>query len=97
MTDTLTRIDTHQRKTERRHRSPHGPGLYVTDRELIELLGVPEDIASGAIDMLDRDRRSGFPPKQKLWGDRRYLPAVRVWLDANYGLKISTSDNRRAS
>lgn len=93
MTDTLTRPD----KPKRAHRSPHGPGLYVTDLELIELLGVPERVASQAIEILDLDRRSGFPPKQKLWGNRRYLPAVRAWLDRNNGLKMDLPEKRRAS
>lgn len=92
MTDTLTTD-----KPKRAHRSPHGPGLYVTDLELIELLGVPPHIGSQAIEMLDRDRRSAFPPKQKLWGNRRYLPAVRAWLDANNGLKMDLPEKRRAS
>jgi hypothetical protein len=63
--------------------------LYVTDAELIRRLGVPEKIARQAIEMLDRDRRSGFPPKQKLWGNRRFMPAIMAWLErtgANIGL-----------
>lgn len=95
VTETLTLIDT--KKPKRRHRSPHGPGLYVTDLELAELLGVPTVIACQAIDQLDRDRRNNFPQKQKLWGDRRYLPAVKAWLDHHYGLKLNASETRRAS
>ena len=63
--------------------------LYVTDAELIRRLGVPEKVARQAIEMLDRDRRSGFPPKQKLWGNRRFMPAIMAWLErtgANIGL-----------
>ncbi|MGJ4908878.1 winged helix-turn-helix domain-containing protein [Bradyrhizobium sp. HKCCYLS2033] len=59
--------------------------LFVTDAEMIRRLGVPEKIARAAIRALDRDRGSGFPPKRKLWGDRRYWPAVQQWCDRAYG------------
>ena len=71
--------------------------LYITDAELIRRMGVPEKIAREAIRMLDADRRSGFPQKQKLWGDRRYWPAVKAYLDRTSGLTMNLSDNRRAS
>ena len=79
------------KKPTRRHRSPNGLGQYVTDLELIEWLGVPYKQASQAIAELDRNPRSGFPKKQKLWGDRRYLPAVKAWLDRASGLTIGAS------
>ena len=60
--------------------------LFVTDAELIRRLGVPEKIARAAIRALDDNTRSGFPKKQKLWGDRRYWPAVRAYLDRTSGL-----------
>ncbi len=57
--------------------------LFVTDAELIRKLGVPERTARRAISMLDaHHRETGFPQKQKLWGDRRYWPAVLKFLDA---------------
>jgi hypothetical protein len=52
--------------------------LFVTDAELIRRLGVPEKIARQALRRLDADRGSGFPQKVRLWGDRRYWPAVRA-------------------
>ncbi len=55
--------------------------LWVTDAEMIRRMGVPEKIARVTIHMLDRNPSSGFPKKQKSWGDRRYWPAVRQWLD----------------
>lgn len=73
-------------RPKRRHRAPNGPGLYVTDRELIEILGIPPATAKPVLAMLDRDRSKGFPPKQKLWGDRRYWPAVEDWLNKTNGL-----------
>lgn len=78
------------RSTERRARSPHGPGLWRTDAEIIEALGVPADVAATAIHALDQDSRTGFPKKHKLWGDRRYWPAVKAFFDHLYGPKIKS-------
>ncbi|MGJ5120978.1 winged helix-turn-helix domain-containing protein [Bradyrhizobium oligotrophicum] len=61
------------------------PTLFVTDAEMIRRLGVPEKVARAAIRALDLDRGSGFPQKQRLWGDRRYWPAVQQWCDRKYG------------
>lgn len=58
--------------------------LYLTDAELIRRLGVPEKIARAAIGQAES--KGGFPAKQKLWGGRRYWPAVKAWLDKNNGL-----------
>ena len=64
--------------------------LFVTDAELIRRIGVPEKIARVAIHALDRDKGSGFPQKQALWGKRRYWPAVRAWFDRQYiGSRLS--------
>lgn len=54
-------------------------GLYVTDAELVELLGVPKDLVLPSIRQLE-DKKN-FPKKDPLFGDRRYWPAVRAWLD----------------
>ena len=54
--------------------------LFVTDAELVAALGVPEAQASEAIRMLDAKKGTGFPKKNPLWGNRRYLPAVEAWL-----------------
>ena len=90
MTDTHAHTD-QQEQPKRRHRSPHGYGLYITDQELIELLGVPEDIARPTLRAFDKNTASGFPKKQKLWGDRRYWPAVKAYLDRLNGLKMEPS------
>jgi hypothetical protein len=72
--------------------------LWVTDAELIRRSGVPEKIARDALRELDSNRAHGFPQKSKLWGDRRYWPAVKQWFDAQNGLKMgATSPLRRAS
>lgn len=83
--------------TRRRHRSPHGMGVFVTDQELIEFLGIPEKTARAAIAELDRNPRTGFPPKNPLWGDRRYLPAVQKWLDEANGLAKPKQESPRPS
>lgn len=49
---------------------------WVTDAELIRRLGVPEKIARQTLRELDRNPASGFPKKSKIWGERRYWPAV---------------------
>jgi hypothetical protein len=73
--------------TDASERRPPEPGLYVTDAELIRRMGVPEKIAREAIRALDANHRvSGFPQKQKLFGDRRYYPACVAWFDKTSGL-----------
>lgn len=61
--------------------------LFVTDAELIRRMGVPEKEARAAIAELES--RHAFPRKQKLWGNRRYWPAVRAYLDNTYGVTVS--------
>ncbi|MGY3366230.1 hypothetical protein ACVWZL_003355 [Bradyrhizobium sp. GM2.4] len=63
--------------------------LWVSDAEVIRRLGVPEKIARATLRMLERDPKSGFPRKQKLWGDRRYWPAIVAYFDQHYGLRGS--------
>ena len=69
--------------------------LYITDAELIRRMGVPEKVAREAIKALDKNRASGFPKKNELWGGRRYWPAVKSWLDRANGLTMEQP--RRAS
>jgi len=69
--------------------------LWVTDAELIRRSGVPEKIARATIQELDRNRLSGFPQKQKIWGNRRYWPAVKAYFERMNSSKMGTSDNRR--
>ena len=67
--------------------------LWVTDAELIRRMGVPEKKAREAITMLDA-QRTGFPKKEKLWGDRRYWPAVKAYFDKQYGIRIDAIARR---
>lgn len=63
--------------------------LWVTDAELIRRMGVPEKKARQAIRALDKEpRKSGFPQKNQLWGNRRYWPAIKAYLDRTNGLKF---------
>lgn len=81
-------------KTERRHRSPRPRGLFVTDEELPDVLGIPAHEAAPMIRALDQNPNSRFPKKQQFWGYRRYLPAVQEWLKEAHGLKISDPQRR---
>lgn len=85
--------DDPQRKFE-----PPRDTLYITDAELIRRLGVPEKLARVAIETLDLNdgRNSGFPQKSKFWGNRRYWPAVKLWLDRNNGVIMDAVPQRRA-
>lgn len=69
--------------------------LYITDEELIRRLGVPRKAARAALHMFDRDRTKGFPAKQALWGNRRYWPAVKAYLDRTNGLTLASPATRR--
>ena len=67
--------------------------LFVTDAELYRRLGLPVRIAKPLIE--EGERKYGFPTKSKLWGDRRYWPAVKEWLDRTNGLNLGVSQPRR--
>lgn len=67
--------------------------LYLTDAELIRRLGVPAHTARTTIQFYED--KAGFPPKQKMWGGRRYWPAVQAWLDRQNGLTIAADPPRR--
>lgn len=59
--------------------------LFLTDAELRRRLGVPEREFRQAIQQLD-SKPTGFPKKQKLWGDRRWWPAVEAYLNRTGGI-----------
>ena len=64
--------------------------LWVSDSEIIRRIGVPEKKAREAIRMAEA--KAGFPKKQKMWGDRRYWPAVRAYFDQLYGVNVQRRD-----
>lgn len=82
--------------TETRERGPYQKRetLWVTDAELIRRMGIPEHTARALLHEYDA-KRSGFPQKQRLMGDRRYWPAVVAYFDQLYGLKITASHGRQ--
>jgi len=65
----------------------------VTDAELVRWMGVPAKEAYETLRELDR-KPSGFPRKQKLWGNRRYKPAVKAYFDRLYGIRVDAPQRR---
>lgn len=61
--------------------------LYVSDAEIMRRLGVGEKTIRVAIRELERSR--GFPRKDPLFGEKRYWPAVRAFLDRRAGLNVA--------
>src|ERR1700686_1508986 len=55
-------------------RRPPEEGLFVSDVELYSRLGVGPRTGRIAV----RSAQRGFPPKDPLFGNKRYWPAVRV-------------------
>ena len=62
-------------------------GLFVSDAELVRMLGCSETRGKAAIRAWEGE---GFPQPDPLVG-RRYLPAVRTFLDRRYGIGASSS------
>jgi hypothetical protein len=62
--------------------------LFVTDAELIQRLGVPEQLGLALLQDFDA-KHPTFPKKLELWGDRRYWPAVKAWLDKTCALDLA--------
>lgn len=71
--------------------------LYVTDAELIRLMGTPVKMTKAILEVLDREKKHGFPPKLKTWGGRRYWPAVKAFLDKTGGLTMIPSQKEERS
>lgn len=67
--------------------------LYLLDSELIRRLGVPEKVLRPMLPALES--KFGFPPKQPLFGGRRYWPAVKAWLDKHNGLTVGAPKTTR--
>jgi hypothetical protein len=67
--------------------------LYLTDAELIRRIGVPEKTMRSMLPGLEKNY--GFPKKSPLFGDRRYWPAVKTWLDMHNGLTVDPAISKR--
>jgi hypothetical protein len=59
--------------------------LLVTDAELLRRLGMPEKDGRRVLGFLDA-KQSGFPPKLKMWGGRRWWPHVEEWMSRSSGM-----------
>jgi hypothetical protein len=66
-------------------------GLFVSDVELYRRLGVGPRTGRIAVQALEP---AGFPKKDRLWGNKRYWPAVRKFLDDRYIYKTSPINPR---
>ncbi len=58
--------------------------LYVTEAECAERIGISTDELKAIVPELTSQ---GFPMKDPLFNNRRYWPAVRVFLDRRYGME----------
>lgn len=58
--------------------------LYLTDAEIAQRLGLPQKQAKIALAALENMR--GFPHRDPLFGQRRYWPAIKKFLDHRHGL-----------
>lgn len=64
-----------------------GITLFVSDAKLAAVLGIGEDRARTIFRTLERE---GFPARDPIFG-RRYLPAVRAFLDRRAGLGVHSA------
>lgn len=55
-------------------------GMFVTDAEIVERLGLPEKLGYQRLRALDENPRSGFPKKQEFWGNRRLWEDVEAYI-----------------
>lgn len=63
------------------------PGLYRTDEEVADSLGVGVDKWRSAAAVLEKE---GLPPRDKLFANRWYWPSIRQFLDRRYGLDAAS-------
>lgn len=87
-------VKANDQESDRRPERERSGSWYVTDEELIEILGVPPANAKEFFEAADRDPKKGFPPKSKLFPHRRYLPAVKAYFDELNGLKMTAPVSR---
>ena len=80
------------RQTSPPQRRPNGtPPLYVDDKELAALLGIPVDEwRTNAIVL----QRAGLPRPDPLFTNRRYWPAVKAFLDHHNGMEAPSPQAR---
>ena len=66
------------------HSRPRRDVLFVSDTEMLRRIGCSEK--TGRVAIRELEKRQVFPPKDPLFGNKRYWPAVRAFLDARSGL-----------
>ncbi|SER57052.1 winged helix-turn-helix domain-containing protein [Rhizobium sp. NFR03] len=64
--------------------------MFLTEAELAARIGVKSEILKGALLALDKE---GFPVPDPLFGNRRYWPACKAFLDRRYGLAAPNSSS----
>jgi hypothetical protein len=62
--------------------------VFLTETEIAERVGLPALVWQAAATILEK---SGLPRRHPLFGQRRYWPAVRAFLDRRAGLKQSST------
>ena len=68
--------------------------LFVTDEELIALLGLPKVKGFRILAAVTKQNvRAPFPRRDPLFADRRYLPAVLQWFDDYFGVRAEKREN----
>lgn len=69
-------------------------GLYLDDKQIARVLGIPvEEWRVNAVVLA----RQGLPEPDALFGGRRYWPAVRAFLDRRNGLSAPSQHPVRVS
>ncbi len=71
--------------------------IWVKDSELIRRSGVPEKMMRRILRALDANPTSGFPRKDKFWGDRRHWPSVLDYWKRQAERKMTAYPVRRVS
>jgi hypothetical protein len=89
----LSRIDAPA--PAKRTRTKRG-GLYVTDAEIVELLGFCDKVGRRLIHEWEkhRDGRRRYPAKE--FGDKRFWPAVLQWHMDYHGVRLPAQSNDAA-
>lgn len=67
--------------------------LFVTDAQIIERVGITKAEWETTLLALEKD---GFPAPDPMFGNRRYWPACRVFLDRRYNLEPSSAQGNPA-
>jgi hypothetical protein len=65
--------------------------LWLTDEELIAVMGMPIQKGRDLLEMYDKQPKLGFPQKEAIAGGRRYWPAVKAYLDTANGVRMPAS------